>query len=76
MDASVASANGATPAKPVVPQTTASEPHAIAPLPVPWLRHDNFATVKKVCTADGLMQAKKHSVVRVLQELKVCWFVA
>jgi hypothetical protein len=43
----------------------------ITPLSVPWLHHDSFPTVKKVCSESGLPQAKKTSVVRVLQELKV-----
>lgn len=42
----------------------------VTPLGVPWLRHDSFPTVKKVCAPEGLMQAKKATVVRVLQELK------
>ena len=42
------------------------------PLPVPLMQHTLFPTVKRVCsTPTGLRQAKRNTVQRALQELRV-----
>ncbi|KAE9116158.1 hypothetical protein PF010_g9066 [Phytophthora fragariae] len=43
----------------------------IAPLHVPWLQHEQFPATKQACsTDDGLATSGKHTLVKVVQELK------
>eukprot|EP00644_Phytophthora_capsici_P011119 jgi/Phyca11/7270/fgenesh1_pm.PHYCAscaffold_18_\ len=50
------------------PTTTRRE---ITPLHVPWLQHTQFPSTKQVCsTDDGLVASSKHTLIRVIQELK------
>ncbi|UIZ28246.1 hypothetical protein KXD40_004429 [Peronospora effusa] len=49
----------------------ASTRREIAPLHVPWLQHEHYPVTKVVCsTVDGLVSSSKHSLIRVVQELK------
>lgn len=44
----------------------------IAPLHVPWLQHEQFPATKQACSSDdGLVTSGKHSLIKVVQELKV-----
>uniref|UniRef100_H3HCN1 Uncharacterized protein n=1 Tax=Phytophthora ramorum TaxID=164328 RepID=H3HCN1_PHYRM len=43
----------------------------IAPLHVPWMQHEQFPVTKQACSTDaGLVSTGKHSLVKVVQELK------